>query len=45
MTISIERKHDGSLVLSAIVDGYLVQRRYYGYGKQEARRMFKEDVK
>ena len=39
--IAIERKHDGSLELSAMhPDGYMVTQRYYGYTRKEARQIF-----
>lgn len=37
----IEKNYEGAWVISAIVDGYSVTRRYYGYTKQEARQLFK----
>ena len=43
--MTIERNHEGAYVISDIVAGYLVTRRYYGYTKREAIRMFREDTK
>ena len=36
--ISIERGQYGQYVVSAIVDGYLWQKQYYGYTKRKALR-------
>lgn len=46
MKPTIERvPHSGMLVVAAMVNGYRVCRRYMGYTKREAVRMFKKDVK
>ena len=37
--------HSGMIVISEVVDGYLVTRRYIGYTKKEAVRDFKEEIK
>lgn len=44
MTISIEKLHNGALRLTAMIDGRLVTRVYYGYSRKEARAMFKSEV-
>ena len=38
-----ENTHNGSIVVSDIVDGYLVFKTYYGYSKEEALSMFSEE--
>jgi len=46
MTPTVERiQHSGMLVVSAVVNGYLVTRRYIGYTKREAIRRFKEECR
>lgn len=35
----------GALEVSAIINGYLVRRVYYGYSKREAARMFRAETK
>ena len=42
--ISIRKNHDGAWVISAIVDGHLVTRRYYFYTKVEAEQLFQEEL-
>lgn len=42
--ISFERPPSGWLVLSALVNGYLVTRKYGGYSKREAARLFIEEA-
>lgn len=43
--MSIEVTHDGAYLIYALDQaGYLVQRRYYGYTKLEAVRMFREET-
>jgi hypothetical protein len=37
--------YNGTWVISDIVDGYLVTRKYMGYTKKEAVDMFKEEIK
>lgn len=39
--MSITKNHDGALVISDIVHGYLITRTYYGYTRKEALTMFK----
>jgi len=39
--MTIERNHEGAWIISDIVGGYSVTRKYYGYTKQEARQLFK----
>lgn len=39
--MTIEKNHEGAWVVSDIVGGYLVTRKYYGYTKQQARQLFK----
>ena len=34
--------NNGSITLSEIYNNYLVSRTYYGYSRQQAKRMFKE---
>jgi len=38
--ITIERSPSGLIIASAMVDGYLVRKRYSGYTTREARQMF-----
>jgi hypothetical protein len=46
MTITATRQwHNGSWVISAVVDGYLESISYYGYTKQEAMARFREEMK
>ena len=45
MKITYSKTPQGSLVLSAIVDGYLVERLYQGYRRHEATRLFRLYVK
>ena len=42
--MSITKNHDGALIVSDIINGYLVTRKYYGYSRKEARELFKEFV-
>lgn len=39
--MTIERNHHGAYVITAIINGYLVTRQYYGYTKRDAIREFK----
>jgi hypothetical protein len=39
-----EKNYEGAWVVSDIVGGYLVTRRYYYYTKREALAMFKREV-
>ena len=41
--MTIERNHEGAYVISDIIGGYLVTKRYYGYTKREAIKLFKEE--
>jgi hypothetical protein len=41
--MSIERLHDGAWLIADIINGYRVARRYYGYTKREAIRLFKKE--
>ncbi len=43
--MSIQRNHNGALVISELVNGYLVTRTYYGYTLREAKSMFKSQVR
>ena len=43
--MSIERNFEGAYVVSDIIGGYLVVRRYYGYTKKEAIALFKSEMK
>ena len=40
----VEVLHNGALLLSDIVNNHLEQRTYYGYTRDEAIHMFKEEV-
>ena len=42
--MTIERNYEGAWVVSDIVGGYLVTRRYYYYSKREALAMFRAEV-
>jgi len=44
MTINYTKNYQGALILSAMVNGYLVEKTYYGYTKTEATRHFREAV-
>jgi len=45
MTISATRQwHNGSWVVSAVVDGYLESIAYYGYTKREAVARFRAEI-
>lgn len=43
--MTVERNHDGAWIVSDIIAGYLVTRRYYGYTKREAKQAFIADTK
>lgn len=44
--MTIERiPHSGALVVSEIIGGYLVTRKYYGYSKREAMRAFRAEAR
>jgi hypothetical protein len=40
--MTIERQHNGSLLISDIVNGYYVKKVYYFYSKKEAIKLFRE---
>ena len=42
--ITVERRNNGLLVLSAMVGGHLVTRIYAGYTVREARAMYRANV-
>ena len=42
--MTIERNYEGAYIVSDIVNGYRVARKYYGYSKREALAMFKAEV-
>ena len=45
MVPTIERLHpSGGWLVSAVIDGYRVARRYFGYTKREAVAMFRAEV-
>ena len=35
--------HSGALIISDIIDGYLVSKTYYGYTKKEAVKLFRSE--
>jgi hypothetical protein len=41
----VERNHEGYWVVSAVVKGYLVTRKYLYHTKREAIRRFKEETR
>ena len=41
----VERQHNGSLLISDIVNGYFVRKVYYFYSKKEAMKLFREYLK
>ena len=41
----IERNYEGAYIVSDIVDGFRVCRRYYGYTRREALTMFRREVR
>jgi len=43
--MSITRNLNGGITISDIVNGYLVQRTYYGYSVRECKKLFKSEVK
>jgi hypothetical protein len=43
--MSIDKNSEGAWRISDVVDGYLVTRRYYGYTKREAIKLFKEETR
>ena len=42
--MTIEKNKEGAWVVSDIVNGYRVARKYYGYSKREALAMFRAEV-
>lgn len=42
--MTVEKNREGAYVISDIIGGYLVTKRYYGYTKREALAMFKKEV-
>ena len=44
MQISIEKTVNGILVLSCVINGYLVRRKFIGYTRKEARRIFLSEI-
>ena len=42
--MTAERNQAGAWIVSALVRGYLVTRRYYGYTRREAIRAFRAEV-
>jgi hypothetical protein len=44
MKITVEKTINGILVLSAMVNGHLVRRKYIGYTRKEAWSMFRDEV-
>ena len=45
MNLSYRKTFQGAWVVSALVDGYLVERQFMGYTKKEATRLFRQYVK
>lgn len=44
--MTVERNHAGAWVIYATdADGYLVTRTYYGYTKQAAKRLFRQELR
>lgn len=43
--MTIEKNNEGAWVVSDIVNGYRVARRYYYYSKREAVRLFKQEMR
>ncbi len=41
----VMRNINGSITVSGIINGYRVQRVYFGYTARQARRMFRHDVR
>lgn len=42
--MTVEQNHHGAWVVAEVVGGYRVSRTYYGYTRQEAMRLFREEV-
>ncbi len=45
LQVTITRQHNGALEVSAVYNGRLVTRVFYGYTMREARAMFVEEIK
>ena len=43
--MTLDKNINGYIVISDIIDGYWVTRRYMGYTKKEAKRLFKKEMK
>lgn len=41
--MTVERNYEGAYVISDIINGYLVTKRYYGYTKKQAVKLFREE--
>lgn len=39
----VERRNDGSYLISDIVGNYWVKKQYFGYTKREAMRLFRQE--
>jgi hypothetical protein len=42
--MTVSKNHEGAYVISQVVSGYLITKRYYGYTKSEAVAMFTQEV-
>ena len=45
LQVTLERQHNGSLRASAVYNGRLISRVFYGYTMREARAVFIEELK
>ena len=43
--MTIERTHHGAWRIYTLLNGYLIQRTYFGYSKREAMAQFRADIK
>jgi hypothetical protein len=41
----VVRNHDGSYLISDVIDGYRVARRYIGHTKRYAQQLFRQEIK
>ena len=41
----VVRNHDGSYLISDVIDGYRVARRYIGHTKRYAQQLFRREIK
>ena len=41
----LDKNINGYIIISDIIDGYWVTRKYMGYTKKEAKRLFKKEMK